>query len=598
MSAPDPSTSLARLDAAVAAVAASLSATAREPAERWRGDAAALRFRLDPPAGARPVTVVLGGTGTGKSTLVNRLVGATVTAASFRRTFTTGCVAVVTDAADLPGGWLGVPHVPPDVPGTPPRGKANELVVVTHATPNPLPTTHNPPPSPLVDTPDLDGDQPANHAQADRAFRWADRIAFVVTPEKYQMTELLPYYRLAHRYRAAATFVMNKCEEPAVLADFRAQLADRDWPGAEVFVLARNDAAYEPPPAMNLDALRVALRQPVPPADPAGLANRVADAVTRLTDQVSAPLRDARRSVDRLSAALRAMEAPAAGVDVNPITQGLQRRMQQRSVLYLVGPQRLMDRVRQVPTLLARLPRATWDWVARGQVPAELTEPVDAARPTEPPDFAATLADQFTVVRSRLDDVVRSDPAGGRWVAADGSAYAAALLPPAAAAAIATDEIAKLRTWLESRWNATPRDTRILQALVKHLPGGQRLTKFSEAAPYLLTVVMLTHTFLFPHIDLIVFGGYTLATWLTERVSNEVTGRTRATNRAIGDRFAQLAHEQIAAACAWLDRQAPTAAALDRLDALAADLGGEPVVEDGITTETQRHGEDGERAEV
>src|SRR5467141_1287128 len=52
----------------------------------------------------------------------------------------------------------------------------------------------------VVDTPDLDGDQPAHHAQADRAFRWAQRIVFVVTPEKYQMTELLPYYRLARRY--------------------------------------------------------------------------------------------------------------------------------------------------------------------------------------------------------------------------------------------------------------------------------------------------------------------------------------------------------------------------------------------------------------
>jgi hypothetical protein len=42
----------------------------------------------------------------------------------------------------------------------------------------------------LVTRPDLDGDQPAHHAQADRAFRWAEAIVFLVTPEKYQMTEL------------------------------------------------------------------------------------------------------------------------------------------------------------------------------------------------------------------------------------------------------------------------------------------------------------------------------------------------------------------------------------------------------------------------
>ena len=581
MAARTDASTLDRLDAAVAAVQAGLSAAAREPVDRWRSDVAALRFRLRSPAvGRKVVTVVIGGTGTGKSTLVNRLVGATVTAASFRRTFTTGCVAVVADDRDLPAGWLGVPHVPADEPGgKPPRGKAGELVVVT-AKPSVsgiggAAGSAAPPvaaPSPLIDTPDLDGDQPANHAQADRAFRWADRVVFVVTPEKYQMTELLPYYRLARRYGLPAAFVMNKCEDANVPADYARQLAGRDWAGATVFILARNDAAYDPPPESNLDALRTALHQPVPPPDPDGLAHRMADAVGRLTDQVIGPLRQARQAADRLCAALRAMETPPAGVDVNPITQGLQRRMQQRSVLYLVGPGRVLDRVRQVPTLLARLPRASWDWVMRGQAPADLIDPAEKQKPGEPPDFAATLSEQFTVVRSRLDDVIRTDPAGGKWVAADAAAYGAALLPPAAAAAIAEDEIGKLRAWLEQRWNATPRDTKVLQALLKHMPGGKQLTKWSEAAPYLLTVVMVTHHFLFPHIDLIVFGGYTLATWLGERLNNEVTSRTRAANRAIGDRFAQLAHEQIEAACAWLDRQAPATAAMERLEELAGEV--------------------------
>jgi hypothetical protein len=570
----DPATILDRLDAAVSAVSAGLSDAARGPVDRWRGDVAALRFRLrHPPAGGRPaVTVVLGGTGTGKSTLVNRLVRATVTAASFRRTFTSGPVAVVADVAHLPGGWLGVPHIVAEVNGSPPRGKIGELIVVVTA----AGATDGPPaPSPIIDTPDLDGDQPANHAQADRAFRWADRIVFVVTPEKYQMTELLPYYRQAGRYRMPAVFVMNKVDDANEPADFRKQLAERDWADVPLFTVARNDAAYEPPPETNLDALRAALRLPVPPPDPAGLAARTADAVARLTDQVVSPLRSARRSADALTAALRAMETPPAGVDVNPITRDLQRRMQQRSVLYLLGPGRVLDRVRQVPTLLARLPRASWDWVMRGHAPTDLIDPADVKKAGEPPDFPATLAEQFTVLRSRLDDVIRTDPAGGQWVVADGAAYAAALLPPSAAAAIAEEEIGKLKAWLGQRWNATPRDTRLLQTLLKHLPGGKQLTKWSEAAPYLLTVVMVTHHFLFPHIDLIVFGGYSLATWLGERVSNEVTGRTRATNKAISDRFAQLAHEQIQAACAWLDRQAPPAVALEQLDGLAAELAGE-----------------------
>ena len=50
-----------------------------------------------------------------------------------------------------------------------------------------------------------------------------------------------------------------------------------------------------------------------------------------------------------------------------------------------------------------------------------------------------------------------------------------------------------------------------------------------------------------------VVGGFSLATWLTEKLSNEVTNRVRATNRRIGERFGQLAHRQIDKLCEWLD---------------------------------------------
>src|SRR5206468_723443 len=103
------------------------------------------------------------------------------------------------------------------------------------------------------------------------------------------------------------------------------------------------------------------------PAREAGLTNRAIDLLGRLTDQVIAPLDESRREADRAIGALRAMEAPEPGVDVNPITQQLQRRLQKRSVLYLMGPGRMMERVRQVPGLLVRLPRTLWDTVIRGK---------------------------------------------------------------------------------------------------------------------------------------------------------------------------------------------------------------------------------------
>jgi hypothetical protein len=88
----------------------------------------------------------------------------------------------------------------------------------------------------------------------------------------------------------------------------------------------------------------------------------------------------------------------------------------------------------------------------------------------------------------------------------------------------------------------------------------------------LLTIALVTHHAFFGHIDLIVLGGYGLATWLTERLSNEVTSRTRGTNAKIADRFTSLAHDQIERISAWLDRQAPSRKVLDQLERAAEDL--------------------------
>src|SRR5688500_16057117 len=217
---------VARLDALLVAAAPSLSARSRVAVERWRGDAAALRFHLTrPQRNGPPVVAVLGGTGTGKSTLVNRLLGANLSAASFRRTFTAGPVAICRAPDVIPEGWLGVERVVAAPEQLPARGEPGWLAVV----PVPGEVTDK---LTLVDTPDLDGDQPAHHAQADRAFRWAQAVLFLVTPEKYQMTELLPYYRLAQRYGVPALHAMNKCEEQAVADDYRAMLGSQPFSDA------------------------------------------------------------------------------------------------------------------------------------------------------------------------------------------------------------------------------------------------------------------------------------------------------------------------------------------------------------------------------
>ncbi len=576
---------LAQLDALLVAAAPALPTGSRAAIERWREDEAALRFHLRrSPKDGPPIVAVLGGTGTGKSTLVNRLLGANLSASSFRRTFTAGPVALGGSVESIPAGWMGVAHALAAPDQLPARGTPGSLVVV--AVPGELTNKLT-----LVDTPDLDGDQPAHHTQADRAFRWAEAVLMLVTPEKYQMTELLPYYRLARRYGLPALYAMNKCEEQAVVDDYRGLLAregsDFELHGSRagvqssagtgtappneprVFVIPRDDAGYEPPAEQNLAALRDALSQlaETPRGKHAeGLRVRGSDLMGRFTDQVLAPMRDDRLEVDRLIASLRAMEAPAVGVDVNPVTQQLQRRLQQRSILYLMGPRRILDRVRQAPGLLARLPRVAWDYLAKGELSSGALGADANGKEREVPDFRTLLADQFAVLQSRIDDALGSTPAGERWLRDDPGGYASAKLPPDAAGAIADEELANLKTWLEQRWNATPRDTKAIQTLLKHLPGGSKLVQWTEAAPYLLTVVLITHHAFFGPVDLVVLGGYGLATWLSERLSNEVTSRTRSTNSKIAERFAAVAHEQIERLCAWLDRQAPLKRMLEQLE--------------------------------
>jgi hypothetical protein len=570
---------LSRISVLLAPMLPRIGGPLRAAIDRWRTDAAASAFHLQSPGRQGHLLLgIFGGTGTGKSTLVNRLLEQNLTAASFRRTFTTGAIAVASAADVLPEGWLGVEHVVASgADQFPLRGKPGALLVAT--TPANL-CSH----VTLIDTPDLDGDQPAHHAEADRVFRWVQAALFLVTPEKYQMTELLPYYRLAERYALPRLFVMNKAENQAAVDDYARQLAELSAKGQattdakpliRMFSVPRDDAAYEPPGDANLAALRDAAAHLALPDDVTfahGLTQRLNDIVGRLNDQVIAPLRERRLVVDRLIAALRAMETAPPGVDVNPITQQLRQRLQQRSILYLMGPQRMLDRLRQAPGLLARMPRVAWDYVRTGEVSVSAFAPVTSGKPEQPPDFRAILADQFAVVQSRIDDVLRSSPSAAGWIAdpVEGAGYTAERFDPADAGKIADEEIADLRGWLDKRWDATPRDTRILMALLKHLPGGKQLTRFTEAAPYLLTLALVVHHALFG-MDLLVLGGYSLATWLTEKLSNEVSGRTRSTNQRISDRFTRLAHEQIQRTCRWLDERAPSFKTIAQLEALAAE---------------------------
>ncbi|MBN1491589.1 MAG: GTPase domain-containing protein [Phycisphaerae bacterium] len=541
-----------------------MSKTVRHEVDTWRSHAAALRFHLRGSEHRSLLVAVLGGTGAGKSTLVNRLLGREICATSFRRTFTTGPVAITSDANCLPDQWLGLDQrvvVDGDLPV---RGDNTRITVVLSG--HTLTTRLT-----FIDTPDLDGDSPDHHAVADLVFRWSDAILFVVTPEKYQMTELPGYYRLADRYAVPGLFVMNKCEESAVLDDFQEQLIERAWPDAKVFAIPRDDCSYVAPDRCDFRALTEALAGLSPPgaADrERGLVGRGRDVVDRMQDKVLMPLRETRRVVDRVLAVLTSLRAAGTGVDVAPLAEQFRRSMQQQSILYLMGPGRLLERIRQMPGLLARMPRTAWDVLVGGEkldTRALSGASVETPRPA-PPDFAAALSDQLVVLQSRIEDVLRSSSIIEAWIENDTEWFAATRIDANEAAQIAQEELADLRQWLEDRANQSPRDTRALERLLKHLPGGQRIVKLSEAAPYLLALVVAAHGAFLGPIDLLIIGGFSVATWLTEKLSNEVTARVRKTNQNIQRRFEHLGQEQVERARLWLDRQAPRSDELLKLE--------------------------------
>src|SRR3954468_18947847 len=122
---------LAGLEKALAGVGGKTSGPVAGAVDRWRSDADAIRFHLRDDRADRPMLVaILGGTGTGKSTLVNRLLGANVTATSFRRTFTSGAVALASDANHPPEKWLAVEHRVVSDADIPARGAVDALAVI------------------------------------------------------------------------------------------------------------------------------------------------------------------------------------------------------------------------------------------------------------------------------------------------------------------------------------------------------------------------------------------------------------------------------------------------------------------------------------
>jgi GTP-binding protein EngB required for normal cell division len=141
--------------------------------------------------GSTYVLALAGGTGVGKSSLLNALAGHTVSAVRAIRPTTDAPIAWLADDRrdELAGllSWLGVRHV------------------TTHAEPDLAGVA-------LLDLPDVDSVRTEHRALVDELLPRIDAIAWVVDPEKYDDERLHGYLRTLVPHAGRLRFILNKVD--------------------------------------------------------------------------------------------------------------------------------------------------------------------------------------------------------------------------------------------------------------------------------------------------------------------------------------------------------------------------------------------------
>ncbi|WP_147796163.1 GTPase [Cellulomonas sp. Y8] len=336
------------------------------------------------------VVALAGATGSGKSSLVNALVGEEIARPGVQRPTTGEALAAVRGPGAEPLlDWLGVRrrHGLPAGPGA----AGSRLV--------------------LLDLPDHDSVVEAHRLRAEHLIERVDLLVWVVDPQKYADAALHErYLRPLARHAEVVVLVLNQAdrlapaEVDAVLGDLRRLAAADGLPG--VRTLAASARTGEGVPALRdllddaAERRRVAVARMT--ADVEVAARRVLDACG------AAPDRRRGRDDGDLPALTDAL-AEAAGVPV--VVEAVRRAAVRRAVARAGWPPvRWLARLRPDP--LRRLHLATGAGAGRrGRgAPADETEPGAVERTSVPPAGLAARAAASSAVRRYVDGATADAP--------------------------------------------------------------------------------------------------------------------------------------------------------------------------------------------
>lgn len=199
-----------------------------------------------------PLLAVLGGsTGAGKSTITNSLVGADVTTAGVLRP-TTRAPVLVCHPDDL--AWFEDPEgVLAGLPRSTSAAAAGEIGLRLATSGQLTPGLA------LLDAPDIDSIEVANHDLAAQLLGAADLWIFVTTAARYADAVPWEYLGLAQDRAAALAIVINRIppgSEDEVKHHFESMLVERQMASTAVFTVAERDLDESGRIAAELDPVR------------------------------------------------------------------------------------------------------------------------------------------------------------------------------------------------------------------------------------------------------------------------------------------------------------------------------------------------------